>query len=335
MSALVSIIIPVYNLEGYIGNCLTKTVNQTYKNLEIICIDDGSTDTSADVIKAFCEKDNRVKYVYQENAGVSAARNKGLDTATGDYIMFLDGDDYMHYQAVEIFVKCIVDSEYDVVCALEFVTKSLNENMSQILDYNLLVTQIPDLYSSKNNSGLGKSVCCKIFKSDIVKSVRFNTSTVLGEDFVYLVRIFITHGCVGVLSDYLYYYYQRESSCVNSNFTRNKFSITVTLSDLCESLMNCENDFLRGYCLQYLFQTFFYNRTLAIGTEAEDYVLAESKRIGNKWLKDFVTCKDIDIKIRLMFIVFYYSRPVYELARMLQDPTMKDFYKSRKADRKD
>ncbi|HAS37211.1 MAG TPA: glycosyltransferase family 2 protein, partial [Ruminococcaceae bacterium] len=98
MSALVSIIIPVYNLEKYIKHCLESVVNQTYKELEIICIDDGSTDGSAEIIKSMAENDPRIKYIYQENAGVSAARNKGLDTATGEYVMFVDGDDYIHYQ---------------------------------------------------------------------------------------------------------------------------------------------------------------------------------------------------------------------------------------------
>ncbi|MDY3088674.1 MAG: glycosyltransferase family A protein, partial [Oscillospiraceae bacterium] len=87
MSALVSVVVPVYNLEKYIENCLKSIVAQTYKNLEILCIDDGSTDGSADIIKSMAENDLRIKYVYQENAGVSAARNRGMNEATGEYLM--------------------------------------------------------------------------------------------------------------------------------------------------------------------------------------------------------------------------------------------------------
>lgn len=105
MSVLVSVVVPVYNLEKYIENCLKSIVAQTYKNLEILCIDDGSTDGSADIIKSMAENDLRIKYVYQENAGVSAARNRGMNEATGEYLMFVDGDDYLHYQAVELFVR--------------------------------------------------------------------------------------------------------------------------------------------------------------------------------------------------------------------------------------
>lgn len=121
MSALVSVIIPVYNLENYIENCLNSIISQTYKNLEILCIDDGSTDKSADKIKSMAEKDERIKYIYQENAGVSAARNKGLDVFTGDYVMFVDGDDYIHPQMVEILYDCINDG-YDMVCTFAQTT---------------------------------------------------------------------------------------------------------------------------------------------------------------------------------------------------------------------
>ena len=82
--------------------------------------------------------------------------------------------------------------------------------------------------------------------------------------------------------------------------------------------------------MQYLFQSIFYNRTQAIGTSCEKEVISESKRIGKKWLKDFQRNKDVSLIIKIMFTVFFYSRPVYELARAIQDPTMIDFYKSRK-----
>ena len=90
MKKTVSIIIPVYNLEKYIVNCLESIFAQTYESLEIICIDDGSNDKSAEIIKRFAASDSRVKYFYHDNAGVSVARNHGLEIASGDYIMFVD-----------------------------------------------------------------------------------------------------------------------------------------------------------------------------------------------------------------------------------------------------
>ena len=126
MSALVSVIIPVYNLENYIGNCLNSIVNQIYNELEILCVDDGSSDRSAEIIRSFCDKDGRVKYFYQENAGVSAARNSGLEKASGEYIMFLDGDDYLHSQTVEILLDGICRQEADISCVHFKITDNLS-----------------------------------------------------------------------------------------------------------------------------------------------------------------------------------------------------------------
>ena len=98
MSALVSVIIPVYNAEKYIENCLKSVINQTYKNVEIICVDDGSKDRSSEIIKNLSAAFSKIRYIFQENAGVSAARNNGLSVAEGDFIVFLDSDDYIHPQ---------------------------------------------------------------------------------------------------------------------------------------------------------------------------------------------------------------------------------------------
>ena len=86
----VSVIIPVYNVEKYLTKCLDSVVNQTYTNLEIICVNDGSPDNSAKILEAFAKKDSRIKIINQENKGLSGARNTGIESATGDYIVFLD-----------------------------------------------------------------------------------------------------------------------------------------------------------------------------------------------------------------------------------------------------
>lgn len=335
MSALVSIIIPVHNLEDYIGNCLEKLLCQTYKNLEILCINDGSTDSSEQKIKSFAEKDQRIIYIHQANAGVSAARNKGLETATGEYVMFVDGDDYLHYQAVEILVDCISHNNTDMVCAHHTYTNTLDSEMFPIVDSKCKSVSHNELFKTVNGNVIGKSSCAKLIKKEIALKARFPVGISNGEDANYVVRLLALGINVSIADITLYYYYTRENSCVTSQFTKSKFSITLSFDDLCDFLKDTEYTFLRGYCLQYLFQTIFYNRTMAIGTDAEEYVLAESRRIGKKWLKPFVKCKDIDIKIRMIFILFFYSRRFYELARMIQDPTMKDFYKNRKANRKD
>ena len=98
---LISVIIPVYNTAEYLPRCLESVLNNTYRNLEVICINDGSKDNSIEVLNAYAQKDPRIRVIDQENAGVSAARNRGLDDATGEYIAFVDSDDWIHRQYFE------------------------------------------------------------------------------------------------------------------------------------------------------------------------------------------------------------------------------------------
>ena len=109
----VSIIIPCYNVEKYISACIDSIINQTYKNIEIICINDGSTDSTGDIIKSY--SDDRIVYIEQKNSGVSKARNLGLSVANGEYITFVDGDDLIKIDMIEILVQKMHNYDCDVV----------------------------------------------------------------------------------------------------------------------------------------------------------------------------------------------------------------------------
>ena len=111
----VSVIIPVYNVENYLKKCLDSIITQTYSNLEIICVDDGSTDHSPDVLRLYEKKDSRIKVLIQKKQGVSAARNRGLDVATGKYISFVDADDFLQWNAYEILTLVAEKNELDLI----------------------------------------------------------------------------------------------------------------------------------------------------------------------------------------------------------------------------
>lgn len=110
----ISVIIPVYNVEKYLRECLDSVINQTLKDIEIICINDGSTDRSLDILKEYALKDNRIKIIDKKNEGAAAARNLGLKSATGDYVIFFDSDDYMDITALEKLYQNITDKNADI-----------------------------------------------------------------------------------------------------------------------------------------------------------------------------------------------------------------------------
>ncbi len=114
-SPKISIIIPVYNTEIYIAKCLESTINQTYKNLEIICIDDESNDNSLSVLHQYEQKDNRIKIYTQKNSGQGICRNNGIKYATGEYIMFVDSDDWLDLSATEEIIKTFISKNAEVI----------------------------------------------------------------------------------------------------------------------------------------------------------------------------------------------------------------------------
>ncbi|MBQ8784417.1 MAG: glycosyltransferase family 2 protein [Alphaproteobacteria bacterium] len=117
MSHTVTVVIPVYNVEKYLEQCLDSVINQTYKDIEIICINDGSTDNSITILEKYALSDNRIKIISQTNQGISAARNAGIKVATGKYITFLDSDDFLSRDAIEKMVTAIENNYVDfVVC---------------------------------------------------------------------------------------------------------------------------------------------------------------------------------------------------------------------------
>lgn len=110
---MISVLVAVYNVEDYLPRCLDSVLSQTYLDLEIILVDDGSTDSSGSICEKYAEKDERLKVIHQANEGLSSARNTGLRAATGDYILMIDGDDALHPQMIEILHKLITSGDYD------------------------------------------------------------------------------------------------------------------------------------------------------------------------------------------------------------------------------
>ena len=114
MLPLISVVIPVYNVEKYIDRCIDSVINQTYKNLEILLIDDGSKDSSSEKCDLFAESDSRIKVVHKNNGGLSDARNKGIDIFQGEYITFIDSDDWINLEYIELLYKSIINNNADI-----------------------------------------------------------------------------------------------------------------------------------------------------------------------------------------------------------------------------
>ncbi|MBR0423152.1 MAG: glycosyltransferase [Clostridia bacterium] len=164
----VSIIIPVYNVEKYIKECINSAVNQTLKDIEIICVDDGSTDSSGSIIDEYANKDPRVHVVHKQNSGVSATRNKGIDLAKGEYIKFIDSDDVLDLTACEVCYNKAKSEDADIVVH-DSIDKIYNEGQFSLISLPAFVDGV---------------VWTSLYRTSFIKenNIRFHEETSYGED---------------------------------------------------------------------------------------------------------------------------------------------------------
>lgn len=175
---LISVIVPIYNVERYLDACIDSIINQTYSNLEIILVDDGSPDRCPEICDEYAKKDNRIKSIHQDNGGLSAARNSGIDIAQGEFLTFIDSDDFVACNYVELLYKGIVEFDADISIA-SFCTFT-NEDELKISRNELSFVEMAKDECFRRygalNAGLSMpfiSACNKLYKKDFFASIRF------------------------------------------------------------------------------------------------------------------------------------------------------------------
>lgn len=210
MNEMISVIIPAYNAEKYIIECLDSIKNQTYKNIEIIVVDDGSTDNTFEVVQNYSKNLNNILLFHQENGGVCAARNKGLDLATGQYVMFVDADDFIPSDAIETLYNDIIKNDADMAVGRMFsdsedITTSGSLEVWQ--DKQGLINGLED-----NPSLYG--CCAKLYKKSLIQDIRFVEGKKVHEDgyFVFLTLIKLPTIAVRDKCTYIYRYNPESAS---------------------------------------------------------------------------------------------------------------------------
>ena len=215
---LISIVIPVYNIEGYLPKCLDTIARQTYSNLEIILVDDGSTDGSGLICDKFAERDPRAVVIHHEkNRQLWAARNTGQDAVHGEYVMFVDGDDYLHLDTVRIMHEAIHrDGGYDVAVIQYKVTTSANEDISTECPGDCIPLNQKEVMEGLFMTDSFNNVWNKLYKRAIVDDLR-SRAYVRAQDIDYCFRSFLKISNAIWIRRPLYYYVQRKDSAINKS----------------------------------------------------------------------------------------------------------------------
>lgn len=257
----VSIIIPVYNLEKYLVQCLESVINQSHRNLEIVLLDDGSCDQSLKICKDFESRDNRVKVFSHPNKGVSYTRNRGIEVATGKYLMFIDGDDYLEPFWVESYVKAAEKSKADIVIGgLTFLLETEEMIQKKPLVLGEFTKNLWNCICTKNNEIYGY-VPNKLYRTELIKSngVLFDETMKAQEDLDFALSAYHA-GEKFILIDecgYIYRYVPGKRNHPKLQYMKNQLKLLKLAKDTVELQKEQENVVIQKI-LDYLYTYIYY-----------------------------------------------------------------------------
>lgn len=220
---LISVIIPVYNVEAYVRRCLDSVITQTYGALEIILIDDGSTDQSGKICDEYAKKDSRICVIHKKNGGLSAARNQGIDIATGKYLAFIDSDDYIFRDYFKNLLLMMKQYQAGVaVCLLEkFYGECHQAEMTFEIKDTLKFDSRSALEDMLYRKNMNSYACGKLFLKELWNDIRFPVGK-LFEDVWTLYKVYNLAEVLAFNKGRMYFYFQRSGSIVNSTFRKEK-----------------------------------------------------------------------------------------------------------------
>ena len=236
MKMLVSVIVPVYNVEAYLEKCLRSIMNQSYENLEIIVVNDGTEDNSEEIILRLANVDSRIKYIKKVNGGLSSARNMGIDIASGRYISFVDSDDWVHQDFIKKLVEAIEKNEADIsICNMQYVySDGRKKNRTPYIDKNETVSNITALKDLFNGRKFKFHAQNKMYKSELFVdgSVRFPLGKIY-EDVFTTYKLVYRASKISYINSYTYYYLQnRPGSILYTRFNTKRFDVLEALDDI-------------------------------------------------------------------------------------------------------
>lgn len=317
MDKLISVIVPVYNVSEYLPRCLDSIINQTYRNLEIILVDDGSTDNSGQICDEYAKKDNRIIVIHKENGGVSSARNQGIDKATGEYIGFVDSDDVVEENMYSILIDNAENKNVEISCC-QIQTKSVDGSISNIDTFESKVFKkqeiIEGFFSNQRIRGFIVSPCNKIIKKNIIGSLRFKNYA-LAEDFLFIFEVLNNCQYVHYDSTVGYYYLHRENSAMTSKFSEKRFDYIYAIEEIAQHAMKQYDISIQNKANFWVFEQVLVNyRSMIINKMQKNY--PDKSNEYRKYLKENRSLfKRLNGKRKIDYIFSLYSPFIYNFIR--------------------
>ncbi|MBP0051151.1 glycosyltransferase family 2 protein [Anaerostipes hadrus] len=276
---LVSVIIPAYNIEDYIGRCLDSIISQTYKNLEIIVVDDGSRDHTGEILDNYAKKDRRIKVIHKENGGVSSARNKGIEVAEGDYIGFIDGDDLIEPEMYKILVDLLEEENADIAhCGYQMVFPDRVDYYHNTGKKKIQTTEegLKDLLSGEI---IEPGLVNKLYKKELIKNCRLDETVKINEDLLMNYQLFKLSQKSVYYDITPYSYMIRSSSATGAN------SLITKREDSLRVLNQIKDDCINNNLLPTIYKRYIYLLMAICRDDLKDRLYMEYQKKQRKKLK--------------------------------------------------
>lgn len=284
----ISIVVPVYKVEEYLSRCVESILSQTYNDFELILVDDGSPDDSGKICDGYADRDTRVKVIHQKNAGLSAARNAGIEwtltNSNSEWISFIDSDDWIHPRYLELLLNAAIETQSSVsICAF---IKTENDEPDIAMDkfnYKLISTQ--EFFINNNVNAV--IACAKLYKKDAFSDIRFPIGK-LHEDEFTTHKVLFKYENISFIEAGMYYYYINPESIMNSNWSPKRLVILDAIKSQREffkerNMTNVYNFCIKKYILCLDAQ--IMNIKKSNNTELEKTYLPKLEKELRKYLK--------------------------------------------------
>ena len=312
---LISVIVPVYNVEKYLSKCINSILNQTIKNLEIILVDDGSLDNSGKICDEFAQKDNRIIVIHKENNGLSSARNAGLEIAKGKYIGFVDSDDWLDEYMYETLLKLIKDNNSDISCCKFFKATNddekcphvSNESIKSFSNIEGLNNFYNDLYT-QTVVAWNKLYARKLFDNVIYPVGKIH------EDEGTTYKLFYKANKITYTNIPLYYYRTTPNSITTSKFNKKRLAILDVYDEKIKFIKSINNDSLYSKTLKWYLFTLIncYFECLNNMEDNQKYLASIKTKIFDIY-KEYSKSKERQLHWIILFSIFKINPKIYQL----------------------
>lgn len=277
---LISVIVPIYKVEKYLCKCVDSLINQTYKNLEIILVDDGSPDNCPQICDDYSKKDSRIKVIHKENGGLSDARNAGMKIATGEYISFIDSDDWVETQMIEKMFTCINKDKSDVVSSGVKWVKDDGSLINDVtVDEDGILDTVTGMKELLKDGLLKQHVWNKLYKASLISNIPYEKGK-YHEDVFWSYQVFGIAEKTSVMKDSFYNYVQRKGSIMGEDYSSKRLDALDAMKLRCDYMKEKFPD-LYNLALNIYIGSCMYHMQLALKAKSNKDIINNIKRRVN------------------------------------------------------